>query len=42
MGRGVYRKLGFKDEGEGDIVFEVDDEFKNWSTPPNVFLRTGA
>lgn len=42
MGRGVYRKLGFKDEGEGDIVFEIDDVFKNWSTPPNVFLRTGA
>ncbi|KAF3009996.1 hypothetical protein E8E13_011373 [Curvularia kusanoi] len=42
MGRGVYRKLGFKDEGEGDIVFEVDDEFADWSKPPNVFLRTGV
>lgn len=42
MGRAVYRKLGFKDEGEGDIVFEVDDEFKDWDKPPNVFLRTGA
>lgn len=42
MGRGVYRKLGFNDEGEGDIVFEVDDEFKDWDMPPNVFLRTSA
>lgn len=41
MGRAVYRRLGFKDEGEGDIVFEVDDEFKDWHKPPNVFLRTG-
>lgn len=40
MGRGVYRKLGFRDEGDGDIVFEVDDEFADWSKPPNVFLRT--
>ncbi|KAF3037298.1 hypothetical protein E8E11_005433 [Didymella keratinophila] len=42
MGRAVYRRLGFKDEGEGDIIFEVDDEFKDWDKPPNVFLRTGA
>jgi GNAT superfamily N-acetyltransferase len=42
MGRPVYRKLGFKDEGNGDIVFEVDDEFASWDKPPNVFLRTGA
>lgn len=42
MGRPVYRKLGFKDEGNGDIVFEVDDEFKSWDKPPNVFLRTRA
>lgn len=42
MGRGVYRKLGFKDEGEGDIVFEVDEQFNDWDKPPNVFLRNGV
>ncbi|PNS17052.1 Importin subunit beta-2 [Sphaceloma murrayae] len=42
MGRHVYRRLGFKDEGTGDIEFEVDDEFKDWDKPSNVFLRTGA
>jgi aminocarboxymuconate-semialdehyde decarboxylase len=42
MGRAVYRKLGFKDEGTGDIPFEVDDEFQSWDKPPNVFLRTRA
>lgn len=42
MGRGLYRKLGFKDEGKGDIQFELDDEFKTRSVPPNVFLRTRA
>lgn len=42
MGRAVYRKLGFKDEGEGDIVWDVDDEFQSWDKPPNVFLRTRA
>lgn len=40
MGRAVYRKLGFKDEGTGDIVFEVDEEFQARDKPPNVFLRT--
>jgi aminocarboxymuconate-semialdehyde decarboxylase len=42
MGRAVYRKLGFKDEGTGDIPYEVDDEFESWDKPPNVFLRTRA
>ncbi|KAF2226202.1 hypothetical protein BDZ85DRAFT_76986 [Elsinoe ampelina] len=42
MGRGVYRKLGFKNEGEGDIKWEVDDEFASWDKPPNIFLRTGV
>lgn len=42
MGRTVYTKLGFKDEGKGDIVFEVDEEFESWDKPPNVFLRTRA
>jgi len=41
MGRGVYMKLGFQPEGTSDIVYEVDDEFKDWSKPPNLFLRTG-
>jgi aminocarboxymuconate-semialdehyde decarboxylase len=42
MGRAVYMKLGFKDEGTGDIQFEVDNEFQSWDKPPNVFLRTRA
>jgi aminocarboxymuconate-semialdehyde decarboxylase len=42
MGREVYRRLGFKDENVGDIVYEIDEEFKHWDMPPNVFLRTGA
>jgi aminocarboxymuconate-semialdehyde decarboxylase len=42
MGHPVYRKLGFQDEGRGNIVFEVDDEFKSRDKPPNVFLRTHA
>lgn len=46
MGRGSYMKLGFKPEQDPprDIVFEVDDEFKNEGRdplPPNLFLRTG-
>ncbi|KAF2126985.1 hypothetical protein P153DRAFT_321907 [Dothidotthia symphoricarpi CBS 119687] len=40
MGRAVYRRLGFKDEGTGDIVWEVDEEFQARDKPPNVFLRT--
>lgn len=42
MGRGVYRKLGFRDEGSGDIEWDVDEEFQDWDKPPNVFLRTRA
>ncbi|KAJ4305877.1 hypothetical protein N0V90_001410 [Kalmusia sp. IMI 367209] len=41
MGRGAYIKLGFQPEGTGDIVYEVDEEFKSRDKPPNVFLRTG-
>jgi ribosomal protein S18 acetylase RimI-like enzyme len=41
MGREVYRRLGFKDEGVGDIQWEVDAEFEKRDKPPNVFLRTG-
>lgn len=42
MGRAVYKRLGFKDEGTGDIPYAVDEEFKTWDKPPNVFLRTRA
>jgi GNAT superfamily N-acetyltransferase len=42
MGRAVYKRLGFKDEGTGDIPYEVDEEFQTWDKPPNVFLRTRA
>jgi len=42
MGRRVYRKLGFRDEGTGDIEWDVDEEFQDWDKPPNVFLRTRA
>ncbi|KAF1937143.1 hypothetical protein EJ02DRAFT_63695 [Clathrospora elynae] len=42
MGRAVYSRLGFKDEGTGDIKWEVDSEFQTWDKPPNVFLRTRA
>ncbi|KAF1948442.1 putative GNAT family acetyltransferase [Byssothecium circinans] len=41
MGRGAYVKLAFRDEGVGDIVYDVDGEFKDRDKPPNVFLRTG-
>ncbi|KAF2014540.1 hypothetical protein BU24DRAFT_423463 [Aaosphaeria arxii CBS 175.79] len=41
MGRSVYQRLGFKAEGDEDIVFEVDEEFKSRDKPPNLFLRTG-
>jgi GNAT superfamily N-acetyltransferase len=42
MGRGLYMKLGFKPEGDGnDLIYEVDEEFKSRDKPPNVFLRTG-
>jgi aminocarboxymuconate-semialdehyde decarboxylase len=42
MGRAVYRKLGFRDEGVGDIEWDVEEEFKARDKPPNVFLRTGV
>ncbi|CAE7033129.1 hypothetical protein P3342_007004 [Pyrenophora teres f. teres] len=43
MGRGLYRRLGFKDEeGKGEIHYELDDEFKTRNVPSNVFLRTRA
>ncbi len=40
MGRSVYKRLGFQDEGVGDIVYEVDEEFQARDKPPNIYLRT--
>ncbi|KAF2251027.1 hypothetical protein BU26DRAFT_274778 [Trematosphaeria pertusa] len=42
MGRAVYMRLGFQSEGEGDVEYVVDEEFRARDKPPNVFLRTGA
>lgn len=42
MGRPVYIKRGFKHEGVGDVVWEVDEEFRGRDKPPNIFLRTRA
>lgn len=43
MGRTVYRKLGFGTEGaEEDIVYEIEEKFKNRSMPELVFMRTWA
>ncbi|KAK5102295.1 hypothetical protein LTR70_000080 [Exophiala xenobiotica] len=39
MGRHVYTKLGFRQEG-GEIEFEVDEEFRGRDTPSNIFMRT--
>jgi len=38
MGRSVYKKMGFYDMGE--IEYVLDEEFRSWSQPSNVFLRT--
>ncbi|OAQ68726.1 acetyltransferase [Pochonia chlamydosporia 170] len=40
MGRWVYQKMGFRQEGP-DIEFVVDEEFADRSRPPNIFMRTG-
>jgi GNAT superfamily N-acetyltransferase len=39
MGRRVYLKLGFEQEG-GDIPYDVDRSISNLPPPSNVFLRT--
>lgn len=40
MGRHVYLKLGFRQDGP-EIEFELDDEFANREKPPsNIFMRT--
>ncbi|RAL08491.1 uncharacterized protein BO97DRAFT_473000 [Aspergillus homomorphus CBS 101889] len=40
MGRHVYRKLGFEQDG-GEFRYDVDDEFRDRERPSNVFMRTG-
>lgn len=40
MGRHVYEKLGFVQEG-GELEAWVDEEFRGRSWPSNVFMRTG-
>ncbi|KAB8255846.1 acyl-CoA N-acyltransferase [Aspergillus pseudonomiae] len=40
MGRHVYRKLGFEQEG-GEFRYDVDDQFRDREQPSNVFMRTG-
>ncbi|KAK8071208.1 hypothetical protein PG997_011411 [Apiospora hydei] len=43
MGRHAYAKLGFRpEEGRGDLVYEVDEEFRDRELPPNLFMRTGV
>lgn len=43
MGRVVYKRLGFGAEGAGeDLVYEVDEEFKNRDKPEILFMRTWA
>ncbi|KAJ5225312.1 hypothetical protein N7468_006537 [Penicillium chermesinum] len=39
MGRHVYRKLGFYQDGECEYI--VDEEFQDRSRPSNIFMRTG-
>ncbi|GES63339.1 GNAT family acetyltransferase [Aspergillus terreus] len=40
MGRRVYEKLGFAQEGP-ELEARVDEEFRGRSWPSNVFMRTG-
>ncbi|KAF9875042.1 putative GNAT family acetyltransferase [Colletotrichum karsti] len=43
MGRVVYKRLGFRAEGaEEDLVYEVDEEFRNRDKPEILFMRTWA
>ncbi|KAJ6445087.1 acetyltransferase [Purpureocillium lavendulum] len=41
MGRRVYEKLGFRQEGP-EIVYDVDAEFADRELPSNIFMRTGV
>ncbi|GAM39562.1 hypothetical protein EIK77_005490 [Talaromyces pinophilus] len=40
MGRHVYKKLGFRQEG-GELQFQVDEQFEHRDRPSVVFMRTG-
>ncbi|KAJ6035985.1 hypothetical protein N7540_000264 [Penicillium herquei] len=40
MGRHVYKKLGFYQDGE-EFQYKVDEEFRDRDQPSNVFMRTG-
>lgn len=43
MGRVVYKRLGFGAEGAGEnLVYEVDEEFRNRDKPEILFMRTWA
>ncbi|KAK8073519.1 hypothetical protein PG994_004418 [Apiospora phragmitis] len=43
MGRHAYARLGFRpEEGRGDEVYDVDEEFRDRELPPNLFMRTGV
>ncbi len=39
MGRRAYERLGFRPQAE--IVYEVDEEFRDRDRPSNLFMRTG-
>ncbi|KAF9880160.1 GNAT family protein [Colletotrichum karsti] len=41
MGRHVYSKLGFKQEGP-EMEYTVDEEFLDRKRPSNIFMRTGT
>lgn len=40
MGRHVYRKLGFYQDGD-EVHYDVDEEFQGRDRPSNIFMRTG-
>ncbi|KAL2876572.1 hypothetical protein SGCOL_008149 [Colletotrichum sp. CLE4] len=40
MGRHVYSKLGFKQEGP-EIDYDVEEQFAHRDRPSNIFMRTG-
>lgn len=41
MGRVLYKRLGFGAEGKGeDLVYEVDEEFRDRDKPEILFMRT--
>ncbi|KAI0017626.1 acyl-CoA N-acyltransferase [Xylariomycetidae sp. FL0641] len=42
MGRGVYAKLGFREEeegGGGEVVYALDEDLRDREGPSNVFMR---